>query len=182
MSQTKTLMTAEQLWEIGGRRRSELVRGELVEMSPVGRKHSRNVVRLCAWMNTFVNEKGLGEVGTELGFILSRDPDVVRAPDVSFIAKSRLRSINEDGFVDGAPDLAVEMVSPDDRASELEEKIREYLAAGAKLVWKADERTGTVTAYRPSGEARVYARGEAVPGEDVLPGFSFRPGDLFGEQ
>ncbi len=173
-------MTAEQLWEAAGSRRCELVRGELVEMSPVGRKHSRNVVRLSRWMDTFASDRDLGEVGTELGFILSRNPDVVRAPDISFLSKSRLRSINEDGFVEGAPDLAVEVVSPEDRASELEEKIREYLAAGARLVWKADDRTETVTAYRPAGEARVYSRDEVVSGEDVLPGFSFRPADLFG--
>lgn len=182
VSQTKTLMTAEQLWETAGRPRCELVRGELVEMSPVGRKHSRNVMLLGSWMTPFARERGLGEVGTELGFVLFRNPDVVRAPDISFLSKARLGSIQEDGFVDGAPDLAVEMVSPDDRASDLEEKVREYLAAGTRLVWKADARTGTITAYRPSGEARVYGPGETVSGEDVLPGFSFRPDDLFSGQ
>ncbi len=157
----------------------ELVRGELVEMTPVNYPHSRLVPRLAGWMDSFVEQWKLGAVGIALGFILSRDPDVVRAPDIYFLSASKLNQVNPESFFEGAPDLAVEVLSPDDRASAVQEKVREYLAAGARLVWVADPRSKTVTAYQPSGEARVYSGNEEVTGEDVLPGFSFRPADLF---
>ena len=118
-------MTAEQLPESAGDRRTELVRGELVEMSPVGGPHSLIVLRLGSWLYSFVTQRKLGFAGTELGVILRRKPDTVRAPDLYFIAAAR--RVPARGFFDGAPDLAVEVVSPEDRASELQEKIREYL-------------------------------------------------------
>ncbi len=179
MGQIKTLMTAEQLLSIAGKGRSELVRGELVEMAPLGRKHSRNVARLLSWMAPFVAERKLGEVGTEQGFVLSRNPDTVRAPDVDFVASERLRPANEDGFFEGAPDLAVEVLSPEDRASEVQEKISEYFAAGARLVFVADPRTQTVTAHHPSGTAQVFSGDQEVSLANVLPGFSFRVENLF---
>lgn len=179
MGQTKTLVTAEQLPQIANGRRMELVRGELVEMTPVGRKHGRQVLLLASWLVPFVSSKNLGEFGTEVGFILQRNPDIVRAPDISLISSARRGSADEDGFYEGAPDLAVEVLSPGDTASEVQEKVREYLAAGARLVWLVDPKSQTVTAYYPSGDAHVYSGNDEVPGNDVLPGFSFRPFDLF---
>lgn len=81
--------------------------------------------------------------------------------------------------MEGAPDLAVEVVSPDDRVVDIQQKIREYLHCGTRLVWLVDPRSKTITAYDPSGDAHVYAGDEPVPGGDVLPGFSFRPSELF---
>ena len=130
-------------------------------------------------MDSFVTERKLGEVGTEQGFILSRNPDTVRAPDVHFVSSERLRPANEDGFFEGAPDLAVEVLSPEDRASEVQEKIREYFSAGARLVLVADPRTETVTVHHPSGRAQVFSGEQEVPLEDILPGFSFRVANLF---
>ena len=111
MATTKTLMTAEQLLGIAGSRRCELVRGELVEMSPVGKTHSWIVALLLSWMVSFVREHKLGRVGTELGFILARNPDVVRAPDICFVSAQRWKGTDPHGFFEGAPDLAVEVVS-----------------------------------------------------------------------
>jgi len=179
MGETKTLMTAEQLWEIGGDQRVELVRGEVLEMAPVGIEHAQIVGRLTSWLVTFVEQKHLGIAGTELGVVLARDPDVVRAPDISFISATRLPAADRERFFEGAPDLAVEVVSPADKAGEMQQKIREYLAAGARLVWLADPRSRTLTAYHPSGDAHVYAGDEEVTGEEVIAGFSFRPSDLF---
>lgn len=179
MSETKVLITAEQLPEIARGRRVELVRGEVVEMAPVGLKHFGIVGLLMSWMGPFVREKKLGWVGPELGCILSRNPDVVRAPDIAFVSAARLRQADAEGFFEGAPDLAVEVVSPSDRLSETQEKIREYLAAGARLVWLVDPGSETVTAYHPLGDAHVYSGNVEVSGEDVLPGFAFRPTLLF---
>lgn len=179
MGVTKTQMNAGQLLKIAGLGRSELVRGELIEMSPVGGPHSRIVVRLGSLLLNYVDHERLGEVGTERGFILAHDPDTVRAPDVHFTSQARLTSANQDGFFEGAPDLAVEVLSPDDRASEVLQKVREYFAAGAQLVWVADPVNRTVTVHSAAGYARVCSGSDEVTGEDVVPGFRFRVSDLF---
>ena len=172
-------MTAEQLLERAGNGRAELVRGELVELMPVGFLHSRLVGRLLSWILMFVDKHNLGAAGTELGVILRRDPDVVLAPDISFISRSRVEHPTSTRFFDGPPDLAVEVLSPDDRAGKTQEKIREYLQAGTRQVWIVDADSSTVTVYLPSGAAQVYSGKDEVPGGDVLPGFSFRPAELF---
>ena len=178
MAETQTLITAEQLLAMGNSRRFELVRGELVEMTPIGLEHFRVTGRLQGWISTFVEANRLGVSGPELGCILSRHPDVVRAPDIAFISAARVTPGSEK-FFEGAPDLAVEILSPDDRAAEIQQKVREYLEAGARLVWIVDSRSKTVTAYLPSGGAHLYAGNEPVPGDPVLPGFSFLPSELF---
>ena len=179
MAATQTLITAEQLMAMGPDTRFELVRGELVAMSPVNKKHGWLVVRLAAWMYSFVDPRKLGVVGTELGFILARDPDLVRAPDVCFIPTARWGDFDQDGFFEGAPDLAVEVLSPDDRASEVQKKVREYFSAGTSWVWIVDPANETVTVYHPGGNARVYSGSETVTGEGLLAEFSFTPTELF---
>jgi Uma2 family endonuclease len=179
MGQVKTLMTAEQIPTIAAAKRTELVRGELIEMSPVGGPHSATAGLLLSWIIAFARPRRLGIAGPEWGFVLFRDPDTVRAPDVCFIAAARIAAKGLEGFFEGAPDLAVEVVSPEDRASEVQEKVREYLAAGTRLVWVIDPQTQTVAAYHPSGDAHIYAGDDQVPAEDVLPGFSFRCRELF---
>jgi Uma2 family endonuclease len=178
MGQVKTLMTAEQIPLAAATRRTELIRGELTEMTPVGRLHSRIVGRMLGWLEPFVTRAKLGEAGSEMGFILSRDPDTVRAPDVHFVAASRLATAGE-VFIQGAPDLAVEVLSPEDRASEIQGKVREYLSAGSHQVWVVDPHHQTVAVYRPSGDAHIYAGDDEVSASDLLPGFSFRCADLF---
>lgn len=175
----KTQMTAGQLLEIAGLGRSELVCGELIEMSPVGRPHARIVIKLGSLLEAFVDKAGLGEVGTEGGFILARDPDTVRAPDIHFMAQARLTRASQDGFLEGAPDLAVEVLSPEDRASEVLRKVREYFAAGAKLVWIVDPANRTITVHHSKGDALIRSGGDEVTGENVVPGFTFRVSDLF---
>ncbi len=177
MSAARSLITAEQLPEIANGRRVELVRGELVEMTPVGGEHGYIVGLLLSLLVPFARDHELGVAGAEWGFVLARGPDIVRAPDVAFAV--RLKHGIPEGFIEGAPDLAIEVVSPGDRVGEVQERIREYLHYGARLVWLIDPRSKTVTAYRPSGDARVYAGDEPVPGGDILPGFSLRPSDLF---
>ena len=179
MASTKTLVTAQQLLEMGSDTRFELVRGELVPMSPVGKDHGSLVALLLSWLVPFVRKTKLGWYGTERGFVLARDPDVVRAPDVYFLARAREVSTKGLGFYEGAPDLAVEVLSASDRASEVQIKVREYLAAGTPLAWVVDPWSKTVTVYHPSGDAHVYSGEQEVSGENVLPGFSFRCSELF---
>jgi len=129
MDELKTLVTAEHLAELGSSR-AELVRGEVIDRVPVGQRHGETVIALGSSLRAFVRERRLGKVLTEVGVVLARDPDVVRAPDLAFIAAARLSSGNADGYFEGAPDLAVEVVSPDDRASDVQAKAGECLAAG----------------------------------------------------
>lgn len=173
------MITAEQLMKVAGDRRVELVYGELQDMTPVGYPHGRITVRLGRLLDSFAEEKKLGGVLNECGVVLARNPDVVRAPDICFISASRLAPLTPTGFFEGAPDLAVEVLSPDDRASEVQKKIQEYLQAGCQLVWVVDPESKTVTAYLPSGDAQVYRGPESVPGDPVLSGFSFQPDALF---
>jgi Uma2 family endonuclease len=179
MGTTTTLMTAEQLWQRADSGRAELVYGELVERMPLGLLHSLLVGCIFSWLREFVLQHKLGVVGTELGFILERDPDLVYAPDVFFLSKNRVRPPYSKRFFEGAADLAVEVLSPDDRAGQLHQKIRAYLKAGTRMVWVVDPDNNTVIVYHPSGDAHVYSGQDEVTGEDVLPGFSFTPERLF---
>jgi Uma2 family endonuclease len=178
MSTTTTPITVEQLWAQAGQGRSELIRGELVELMPVGQLHGRLVARMLFFLMVFLEEHRLGFASTEVGVVLSRHPDLVCAPDVLFIAEDRAEP-DSTKFFEGAPDLAVEVLSPEDRAGKVQEKIRDYLAFGTKLVWIVDPASRTVTVYHPSGAAHVYSGSDEVNGEDVLPGFSFTPEKLF---
>lgn len=179
----KQRLTAEQLWalpEVPGTR-YELVAGALVEMPGAGGIHGLLVKVLLRLLDAFVLSRELGEVFADgVGYVIARDPDVVRIPDVSFIARARLPAGGvPEGFIPGAPDLAVEVVSPGDRAEEVHGKLREYLDAGARLVWVVWPRHRAVTVYTPDGRARELRAGEALDGGAVLPGFRAPVADLF---
>jgi Uma2 family endonuclease len=174
-----TLMTVEQLLTLAGDGRSELVRGEFVKLPPRGVLQAFVLSRLLSRLAPFLEQPKIGRIGISLGVVLSRDPDTVRAPDISFLSKARLSHPPSTKFFEGAPDLAIEVLSPDDRSSKTQEKVREYLAAGARQVWIVDPQTETVTVHLPGGASQSYAGDSEVSGGDVLPGFSFRPADLF---
>lgn len=179
----KRLITAEELWEMPEvlGKRFELVRGEIVEVPGTGALHNFIVALMFRMIDAFVHERRLGIVATDgASYLLARDPDVVRIPDVSFI--SRLR-VPESGIPEGywplAPDLAVEIVSPHDSATGLREKVREYLDAGTRLVWVVWPRDRSTTVYTESGEVRELREGDHLDGGDVLPGFRIKVGELF---
>ncbi len=176
-------MTAEDLLRLPhDDRRYELVRGELVPMPPVAGEHGGVAVNLASELRDVVRPAALGWVVTETGFILTRDPDLVRAPDIAFIRRDRLtRDELAKGYVPFAPDLAVEIVSPNDSAADLVEKVQEYLHFGAQLVWLVEPRTRTVTVYRPDGSAQVLraTAGDTLSGENVIPGISLPVAEVF---
>jgi len=178
---TAVRYTAEDLWrwpEDG--LRHELVRGEVVSMAPPGGEHGELAIRLGSALYTHVRAHRLGAVATETGYILFRDPDTVRAPDVSFVVAERVpRGRLPRGFVEGSPDLAVEVVSPSDSHSEMQERVQDYLRAGARQVWVVEPRTRSVTVYSPDGSARLLREEEALTGGDLLPGFVLPLRDLF---
>ena len=182
MATTQSITTAEQLLHAPDLGRCELVRGALVMMTPAGFEHGRVGNLLAALLTDFVRRRGLGVVtGPDTGFLLERNPDTVRAPDVAFVEKSRLPAKKITSFFPGAPDLAVEVLSPDDRASEVLAKVQAYLAAGCKVVWVVDPETQIVSAHDSAGRVVKWTGTAAISGEPLLPGFELPLADLFGE-
>lgn len=176
-------MTAEQLAELTDDRfkKSELVKGELMAMSPTGFEHGIVSARIAQILNDFVRARGLGYIcGAETGFILQRNPDTVRAPDVAFVCKEKVPAPPlPTTFAEFAPDLAVEVVSPADRSDEIEQKISDYLEAGTRLVWVVYPKTKTVYVYRAGRAVQRLSAGDMLSGEEVLPGFSVMISELF---
>lgn len=175
-------MTADELLALPrGRFRYELIDGELKKMSPPGHIHGRITMRLASPLAQHVGERQLGEVyAAETGFKLKSNPDTVRAPDIAFIRQARVDEVGElKGYWPGAPDLAVEVLSPDDRVGEVEEKVSEWLAAGVKLVWIVSPRLRTVTIYRSLSEITTLADKDTLDGGDVVPGFRITVEELF---
>ena len=146
MPDTTRLVSADELERLPSDQRFELVDGQLVPMTPVGYTHGRIVVRLVSMLDQHVRAHDLGVVLTEVGFKLSRDPDTVRAPDVAFIRRDRISKPTPVGFWRGAPDLAIEVLSPDDSAGEIARKTAEYLRAGTRLVLVVDPEQRTARA------------------------------------
>lgn len=176
-------MTAEQLAELPDDGwRHELIEGELSTMPPAGWQHGRVTNRLTRFVDRHVEANHLGEcVAAETGFVLRRDPDTVRAPDLAFVRAGRLPDKNERKFSTVIPDLVIEVVSPSDRAGEVNQQALSYLDAGVRLVWVVYPETDTITAHQPGGMVTLFRGEDAVlSGEDVLPGLTARLGDIFG--
>ncbi len=178
----KKPVTAEELLQLPDNGlRYELIAGELREMTPPGGPHGLIQARIARLFANFVEEQGLGYlVGVESGVILRRHPDTVRSPDVYVIARERLPAGTlADGYLQVVPNLIVEIVSPGDRASDVQEKAQDWLDAGARLVLVVYPRSRTVFAWRGSDSIRQYRPGEELDAEPVLPGFRCPVARLF---
>ena len=160
-------------------RKDELVRGEIVCEPPPSFGHGASSVKIAHLLLRFVEERRLGVVVGEAGFVVERGPDTVRGTDAAFVSTERAAAYSGEGFFEGAPDLAVEVLSPSNTRAKMAEKTREYLAAGARLVWNVDPRRRTVSIHAPDAEPRVLDIGDHLDGGDVLPGFSVVVRSLF---
>lgn len=149
-------------------------------MSPAGFEHGRLVANVTAPFTSFVRENKLGVVtGAETGFWIGRDPDTVRAPDVGFVRDERVPAAPTKGFFEGPPDLAVEVLSPDDRASRVLAKVHDWLAAGCRAVWVVDPEARTVSVCRSGAEMIVLTVSDELTGDDVLPEFRLAVAEIF---
>lgn len=175
-----TLMTAEELLHLNlPNKRTELVRGVLIVREPSGYQHGAVAMRIALRLGRFLEDHPLGQlVAAETGFVLERGPDTVRAPDVGFIRNERVPSPLPRGYADFTPDLAVEVLSPDDRPGEVLEKVGDWLKAGARLVWVVDPIRRVARVYRADGTQAELQADDALDGEDVLPGYSARLADF----
>jgi Uma2 family endonuclease len=182
MSDTTHLVTAEELEKFpDDDYRYELVEGRVIRMSPTGAMHGWLVLHFASQLTQHVDARRLGFVLTEVGFRLSSSPDTVRAPDLSFIRRERLpEGALPRGFWQGPPDLAVEVLSPDDRLSDIRTKVSEYLTHGVPLVVVIDPDERSVIAHRGSAPPVALGVGDFLDLDDVVQGFRCAVQDIFG--
>ena len=176
------LMTAEELLELPDDGfRYELIKGELRRMTPAGGEHGASTMNLAAPLKVFVDEHNLGIVfAAETGFQLTDSPDSVRAPDIAFVRSERIPASGiPKAYWRGAPDLAVEVVSPNDKLYEIDEKDDDFLAAGAQMVWVVYPKRRSVTVYRAGSEPQVFTVNDTLNGADVVPGFKYPVSKIF---
>jgi Uma2 family endonuclease len=172
--------TADELCRLPQGWRYEIDEGELVIMTPAGRRHARLTNRIAYRITAFVDQHRLGEVyAGEVGVYLRREPrEILRGIDVAFYSNERLQQMGTDeDFPDVPPDLAVEIHLSDE--VDMQKKVRQYLDAGVRSVWVVDPETQTLTQYRPGQDLRTFSDPSDTVEEPVLPGFSCQLRELF---
>ncbi len=173
MTGPKTLLTAEEFYLFCCENDGwyELVDGEVVELAPPNDEHGNTALNVGTAFNIYSRRRGVGQARVETGYRLRTGPDTVRGPDVSFVFRPRVEGRGS-GFVPGAPDIAVEVVSPSDTAPEVGRKVAEYLAAGSQRVWEVYPAGRRVVIHRADGSVLSYGGDDVITDEELLPGFS----------
>ena len=175
-------MTAEDLLQINyPNGRQELINGELIKFPFADARHGCVAMSIGTELATWVHSNKFGSVfapGT--GFILWRNPDTVRAPDASFVTRDRLPDgVLPVGYLELAPDLAVEVASPSDSAREIQEKVADWLWAGTRLVWVIYPATRSATVHVSDDQFEEVSEEGPLLGEHVIPGFACDLSELF---
>jgi len=183
MSLAVTLLTSEDLLQMPRDDwRYELVEGVLHRMPPPGFEHGSFAGQLSGLLFTHVRQHKLGRVlAAETGFQIASNPDTVRAPDVAFVTQERLRQADFDRqkYFPGAPDFLVEVLSPSDSYSDVEKKVADWLAAGARLVVLADPAKELLFVHRPGQAVQILSRGDTLDASDVVAGWKVRLAEVF---
>jgi Uma2 family endonuclease len=180
MSTATRPMTAEELIKLpSGEFCYELVKGELLTMSPAGEEHGAVIMNLAAPLSMYVKANKLGVVyGAETGFKLESDPDTVLAPDIAFIRRAKVGERSK-AYRMGAPDLAVEVISPGESKNKIEKKTEQWFQGGALAVWIVNPQTLTVTICRPHAAPVVLNDQDELTGDDLVAGFSIPVSEIF---
>ena len=183
MAATGIRMTADELLRLrDNHMRHELIGGELHEMPLHGGEHGFVSGRVVRRLGVFLDqhpEVGGGLFATGTGFWPTRDPDTVRTPDIAYVRESLLDQARVPGYPEMAPDLVVEVVSPNDLSEELQIKIEQRLRVGALLVWMLYPATRSAVVYESTGCGTLLHSNHTLHGDPILPGFSCQVGDLF---
>jgi len=176
-------VTADDLLRMPSDVRCELVEGEIFEMTPTGRPHGRIASRFHGRLEQYLREHeyAFGETYiAEFGFKVGMNPDTVLVPDVAFVTAMREEEAGDDeGFFPGAPDLALEVISPTDRYSEVAAKVQKYLSAGARMVVVVDPPKRTMIVHQSHADVLILKEGDVFDGGDVVPGWRLQVRDLF---
>lgn len=181
--ETPAQITGEELFQMGNIGRTELVKGKLVFMPPTGFLHGYVEGRFFRALEAYVERHKLGRVFVgEVGVYTSRNPDTVRGADVAFVSHGRLAQVNSESYLDVAPELIVEVMSPSDAWQEVMEKLEEYFDIGALVVWVADPKKQQVYVYQSLIDVRRFTADDMLPGGEVLPDFSIPVVELFGSE
>lgn len=180
LHESETLITAEELAHLPDLGPCELVNGKIVRLSPARPLHGIVELRLGAAMLAYADKSERGIVMSgEVGLVTRHNPDTVRGADLVFMSHGRYARRGSASFLEVPPELVVEVLSPDDRRGEVEEKLAEYLAMGVDLVWVVDPKSQYVLAYRSMFEVERFEVGDLLADEEILPGFSVPVADLF---
>jgi Uma2 family endonuclease len=156
----------------------ELSRGALVREPRPGRPHGTAIMLMGKYLVDYALEHG-GVVTTETGYVLEEDPVTLRGPDVAYCREDPAPYGRPEGFIRGAPDLAVEVISPSNTWVEIHEKVQQYFDAGSRLVWIIQPDARSVTVHASASESRLLREPDTLDGGAVLPRFAVRVADLF---
>lgn len=187
MAVREQYINADAFWELAhlpenADKRLDLIEGVIYEMPPAGMEHGASGANLLIDMGVYVRAHDLGMVtAAETGFVVHTDAngkDTILAPDVGFIAKARVPAESVKQYVPLAPDLAVEVVSPNDSASDVHIKVNKYLQYGTPVVWVVYPVTRTVVVHTATG-AQTLGADDQLDGGSILPGFKLRVGAIF---
>lgn len=179
----RRLITGEELYRMTNLGPTDLVKGEIVERMPTGYRHGNVEASLVTSLNIYLREHRLGKtfVG-ETGVYTRRDPDTVRGVDLAYISRERYAQVKSSSYLDVAPELIVEVLSPNDPWSEVHEKLAEYFAVDVKVVWVVDPKLKQVHAYQALDQIHIYKMGDTLTCEELLPGFHLSVAELFADE
>lgn len=177
---TVEALTAKEYSRLPDSKATELLDGELVEITPLGAAHGEIAAELASRLRVWAKGGTHGKVGLRSGFVLRRDPHRVRGPDIWFVSRDRVpRSGVPQGFWEIAPDLAVEAIALGDTVETVKERLEDYFEAGTRMVWLVYPRFKQVEAHLPDGTMRTFKETDILEAPHLLPGFSCRVADLF---
>jgi len=173
------MYTAEEYAELEDDRRTELVRGVVQVLGPVVPAAGSAAAEIAYAIGNYLETHPIGVALARVGYVTERNPDTVRGPNASFLTYERAKNVKGDEFVQVAPDLAIEVLSPSNTEQEIAKKVAEYFAMGTRLVWIPNPMKRTVTVLAPDSLPHVLAGDEFLDGGDVLPGFRVEVKKLF---
>ena len=176
MTTAVQITTADELFSLPDTgQRYELVRGELRTMTPAGSEHGSIAMNVGIALGSYIQAHNLGVIyAAETGFKIASNPDTVRAPDVAFVRQEKVEALGgvPTGYWPGAPDLVVEVISPNDLYHEVDEKITDWLNAGVQVVLVVNPRQRTIRLYRTATDTTIFTDADTLTIPDLLPGWA----------